>query len=252
MTEGAKGLAKGKVYIVGAGPGDPELLTVRARRIIEGASVVVHDALVSSAVLSMVREGALIIDAGKRRGKHRMEQDEINDLLVRLASEGKDIVRLKGGDPFVFGRGAEEALHLRRAGIEFEVIPGLSSALAGPSLSLLPLTVRGVSDRILIMSARGAEGAAVSWDCLNVSGQTIVFMMGISSAAEISSGLISRGMRPETPAAIILNASLGTQRVIVTDLLNLGKSCAEAGDDAAGLIVVGETVNYMTRLADGS
>jgi uroporphyrin-III C-methyltransferase len=239
---------KGKVYIVGAGPGDPELLTVKAKRIIEGASCIVHDALVGEGILSLAPGDAELIDAGKRKGRHRMEQDEINRLLVELAETGKEVVRLKGGDPFIFGRGAEEALFLKSSGIDFEVVPGLSSALAGPCLSNLPLTMRGVSDRVLILSARGPGGEEINWDCINVAGQTTVFMMGLSGARSISEKLKAGGLPGRTPVAVIFDASLRTQHVVITDLEGLPASVSAGERDAAGLIVIGEAVRYAREL----
>ncbi len=239
---------KGKVYIVGAGPGDPELLTVRAKRLIEGASYIVHDALVGEETLSFARVDAKLINAGKRRGKHRMEQDEINNLLAELAASGKEVVRLKGGDPFIFGRGAEEALFLKSHGIDFEVVPGLSSALAGPCLSNLPLTLRGVSDRVLILSARGPGGGEINWDCINVAGQTTVFMMGLSGAGYIAEKLREHGFPGRTPVAVIFNASLKSQHVVVTDLEGLPSSFSPGESDSPGLIVVGESVKYVREL----
>jgi uroporphyrin-III C-methyltransferase len=234
----------GKVYLVGSGPGDSSLLTVRARDLILSCKHIVYDALIGDDVRGMIPAGAKKYDAGKRGGKHRMEQEEINTLLLKLALSGKDVIRLKGGDPFIFGRGAEEVEFLQAHGIRVEIVPGVSSAIAGPELAGIPLTKRGVSDRVLIISARGTGGRDINWKGIYQDRQTAVFLMGLSSASEISTRLKEEGMPSGTPVAVIFGASLPRQQTVITDLEGLKLVKQRGKGNLPALIVVGPAVSF--------
>jgi uroporphyrin-III C-methyltransferase len=203
----------GWVALVGAGPGDPELLTVRAARLLAEAEVVVHDALVGDGVLALAAPGAELIDVGKRPGQG-VAQDLINVLLVRLASEGKHVVRLKGGDPFVFGRGGEEAHALAAAGIACEIVPGISSAVAAPAAAGVPVTYRGLSASFTVVTGHRQHGELpVNWRALAQVGGTVVVLMGVAQRAEIADELMAGGLPADTPVAAIHRATTGTQTV---------------------------------------
>jgi len=203
----------GSVALVGGGPGDPELLTVRAARLIAAAEVIVHDALVSPDILALASPDAELIDVGKRPGSG-VHQDETNALLVRLVGEGKRIVRLKGGDPFVFGRGGEEAIVLAEAGIACEVVPGITSAVAAPAAAGIPVTYRGMSAHFTVVTGHRQHGEApVNWRALGEGGGTLVVLMGVSQRAAIASELIAGGLPPDTPVAAIRRASTPDQSV---------------------------------------
>ena len=199
------------VYLVGAGPGDPELLTVRAARLLAGAEVVVHDRLVSRDVLALAGGRATLIDAGKTPGDGDA-QGAINDLLVDLGRRHDRVVRLKGGDPFVFGRGAEEVLALVDAGLEVEVVPGISSALAAPLLAGIAVTHRGVAHGVLVVTATGRAGAEVDLAAAAVPGVTLVILMGVARRARVAAQLLASGLAPDTPVAVVERASLASQR----------------------------------------
>ncbi len=234
---------KGMVYLAGAGPGDPSLLTVRAKELIMSCSHIVYDALIGEGIIALFPPEAKAYSAGKRSGAHGMTQEQINELLLRLAGSGGDVLRLKGGDPFIFGRGAEEFDFLTAHGVHAEVVPGLSSATAGPELAGIPLTRRGVSDRVLIISARGPGGGDINWEGICEERQTAVFMMGASAAPEISARLIAHGARADTPVAVVFCASLPEQETVITDLDGLGRLGASTISGRPALIVVGPAVS---------
>lgn len=203
----------GHVALVGAGPGDPELLTVRAARLLAAADVVVFDALVGDGVLALASPTAELIDVGKRPGQG-VAQDLINVLLVRLAREGKQVVRLKGGDPFVFGRGGEEAQALTDAGISCEVVPGITSAIAAPGAAGVPVTYRGISASFTVVTGHRQHGETpVNWAALAQVGGTIVVLMGVAQRADIAAALMAGGMAPDTPVAAVHRATTGAQDV---------------------------------------
>lgn len=205
--------ASGRVALVGAGPGDAELLTVKAARLLGEADVVVHDALVSSEVLALVSPHAELIDVGKRAGQS-IAQDLINVLLVRLALDGKQVVRLKGGDPFVFGRGGEEAQALAAAGISCDIVPGVSSAIAAPAAAGVPVTQRAMSASFTVVTGHRQHGEApVNWAALAQARGTIVVLMGVAERGVIAAALIAGGMAPETPVAAIHRATTHDQIV---------------------------------------
>jgi uroporphyrin-III C-methyltransferase/precorrin-2 dehydrogenase/sirohydrochlorin ferrochelatase len=236
--------APGKVWIVGAGPGDPELLTMRGRRALDAADVVIHDRLVHHDLVS----GRPAIYAGKQAGNHSMSQQEVNSLLVRLARKGKTVVRLKGGDPFVFGRGAEEAEALAAAGIPFEVVPAPTSALATLAAAGIPATDRRVASSVAIVTGHRSREQSVRLRELAGAADTIVVLMGLAGISFSTAELIAGGRDPATPAAIIENGTLPDQRVIVTTLAELPAAAAEASVQSPATIVVGDVVRLRDRL----
>ncbi len=243
---------KGEVHLVGAGPGDPGLLTVRGRELIQQADVLVHDALVDASLLDL-NPGAERIDAGKRGGDHTLRQEEINALLAELALQGRKVVRLKGGDPFLFGRGAEEAEHLRRAGVSVHVVPGVSSAIAVPELCGIPVTHRGNSSLVTVVTGHERDGRAedrIDWGHLAGTGGTIVVLMGMGNLRRIAASLQEGGMAPGTPVAVISEGSTGGQRALRSDLAHAADDVGSAGLKAPGVIVIGECVERMEELGD--
>jgi uroporphyrin-III C-methyltransferase len=234
------------VSLVGAGPGDPELLTLGALRRLQEADVVVHDALVSEEILALCGSGTRRIDAGKRAGGSGPSQEWINALLVSEARAGRRVARLKGGDPFLFGRGGEEALALTRAGIAWEIVPGVSSALAVPASAGIPLTHRGISASVAIVPGHLADGTeAVDWAGLNAV-QTLVVLMAGSRISEISAALLGAGRPAGCPVAIVQRGTLPDQKTRLSTLGALASSLDREPVDTPALLVVGEVV----RLAD--
>ena len=234
-----------KVYLIGAGPGDPGLLTVRGKEILSFADVVVYDYLAAPALLDWARRDAECIYVGKEAGAHTLSQDGINRLLVDKAREGKVVARLKGGDPYIFGRGGEEALFLREAGIPFEEVPGISSTIAGPAYAGIPLTHRNYASSVtLITGHEDADKAASShdWPALARSASTLVFVMGMKHLPEISHKLIEAGRSPNTPAAVIHWATTPQHRSLTASLAELPDRARESGFTNPSLIVVGEVV----------
>lgn len=231
------------VSIVGAGPGDPGLITVRGRELVEDADVVVYDRLVHPSLV----EGKVAIYAGKEPGKHSLTQPKINELLVDLARAGKRVVRLKGGDPFVFGRGAEEAEALAEAGVPFEVVPAPSSAIAVPAYAGIPVTDRRYASSVSILTARTAS-RDVDWGPFIDSGGTLVILMGAEMVEEISRDLVAAGLDPSTPAAIIENGTLPEQRVITGRVSGLADAAKRECVRAPSTIVVGDVVRLRERI----
>ena len=239
--------AEGVVHIVGAGPGDPDLLTLRALRLLQQADVVIHDRLVSPRIVDYARREAERIFVGKSKSNHSKSQQEINALMVRQAKAGKRVVRLKGGDPFVFGRGGEELEHLRREGIEAEVVPGITAATGCAAYTGIPLTHRDHAIAATFISGHAQHGEPdLDWAALARSRQTVVVYMGVSTAATIARRLIEHGMAPSTPAAVIENGTLPNQKLVVGSVAGLGAMIAENGIEGPALIVIGDVV----RLAD--
>lgn len=243
----------GKVAIVGAGPGDPDLLTLRALRSIQSADVILYDALVSDEIQAFFPEQAACIYVGKRKGRHAISQQGINELLIDQARSGLNVCRLKGGDPFVFGRGGEEALAATQAGIDVEVVPGISSAHGCAASAGIPLTHRGVAQGCTFITAHarsedGAERLSLNWQALATIGTTLVFYMGVSRAQSISQNLQAHGMAESTPVAIIERGCTPEQRVVTTDLGRLARDILEHQIKAPALIVVGEVVNLHAEL----
>ena len=252
-------LAPGCVALVGAGPGDPDLLTRRAVKRLEDADVVLYDALVDPEVLELAGAAQRIF-VGKRAGRPAMSQELINRLLIRAARRGRRVVRLKGGDPFVFGRGGEEALALVAAGVPFEVVPGVSSAIAAPGLAGIPVTHRGITTAFVVVSGHAREGYGPVLESLAPQSATIVVMMGIGSSAEIAALLLERGWKGSTPAAVLRGASTAAAETWIGSIADLARGAAvEAASDMPGTIVVGDVVrlgamlaNEMIQAADGA
>ena len=216
------------ISLVGAGPGDPELLTIRGLRRLQEADVVVHDALVGTGVLALARPDAELIDVGKRPGAP-VPQELINELLVHLGGSGRNIVRLKGGDPFVFGRGGEEALALAAAGLAFEVVPGVSSVIAAPAAAGIPVTHRGVSASFTVVTGHRQRGeSAVNWQALAQAGGTIIVLMGVAQRASIADALIEGGLAADTPVAAIRHATSSQQHVVRCALSELAATAVES------------------------
>jgi uroporphyrin-III C-methyltransferase len=216
------------ISLVGAGPGDPELLTVRGLRRLQEADVVVHDALVGTGVLALARPDAELIDVGKRPGAP-VPQELINALLVQLGHSARNIVRLKGGDPFVFGRGGEEAFALTAAGLGFEVVPGISSVIAAPAAAGIPVTHRGVSASFTVVTGHRQRGeSAVNWHALAQAGGTIVVLMGVAQRGAIAAALIEGGLPVDTPVATIRHATSSEQHVVRCALDELGHAPVES------------------------
>jgi uroporphyrin-III C-methyltransferase len=238
--------ATGRVWLAGAGPGDPDLLTVAARRLLDTADVVVHDRLVGTAILTTIPPRTLRFDVGKMGYGYATDQGQIVDLLVRLARRGRTVVRLKGGDPFVFGRGGEEVLALRAAGIDVRVVPGITAGLAGPALAGIPVTHRGVARSVAFVTGHGEAGGD-SPDWLGVArADTVVAYMAGRTASAVGRALRAAGRPVGAPVAVIADASLPSQHVQILDLATLEASGVEVPAGAPVLIVVGDVV----RLAD--
>ena len=241
------GAAKGEVVLVGAGPGDAGLLTLHALQAIQAADVVFHDALVSDDVLSMVRKDADKISVGKRAGSHHVQQEETNRLLVEYARQGLRVVRLKGGDPFVFGRGGEEAQVLRQANIPYRIIPGITAALGATAYAGIPLTHRDCAQSALFVTGHSKhDGHQPDWRTLALSNQTLVVYMGTLKAAETAEKLMAYGRSGDTPVAIVSNGTLPHQSVVTGCLKNLPELAENAPRPA--LIVIGEVVSLRDEL----
>ena len=231
----------GNVILVGAGPGDPGLLTVKGREALAQAEVVVYDRLISPAVLAMIPEGAEAIDVGKRAARHTVPQREINQILLRKAQEGKHVVRLKGGDPFVFGRGGEELEILAENGIDFQVIPGVTSAVAAAAYAGIPVTHRDCCSSLHVVTGHRREGTAldIQFRALVQGGGTLVFLMGVGALPEIVSGLLEAGMDPDTPAAMVERGTTPRQRRCTAALRDLPDRAADMGFVSPSTIIVG-------------
>lgn len=245
-------MGNGMVYLVGAGPGDPDLITVRGLQALQQADVVVYDRLISPDLVAQARPDATLIFAGKERGCHWLSQDEINRLLVRLGQEGRVVCRLKGGDPFIFGRGGEEALALAEAGVPFAVVPGVSSAVAAPAFAGIPVTHRGVAHAFTVVTGHlqvGDDAAGgIDWEALARAGGTLVILMGMSNLPELSARLVAGGRGPETPTAVIERGTWASQRVLRGTLGSIAQQVQEAGIAAPAAVVVGEVVRLGEAL----
>ena len=241
----------GKVYLVGAGPGDPELLTLKAKRLLGEACVIVHDHLVSPEILSWVNPQAEMIFVGKKGGCFGTPQAEIDALLVRLGRESKLVVRLKGGDPFIFGRGGEEAEALARAGVPFEIVPGVTSALAAAAYAGIPLTHRAHSSGVILLTGHedpSKPDGTVPWEQVARTGMTLCIYMGVKNLQRITARLQAGGLPPSTPAAIIQSATTGEHRQYVASLGTLHAVAQEHQVSAPALIIVGQVVSYAEVL----
>jgi len=247
----ALGLPKfesGSVWLAGAGPGDPGLITALGIHALQNADAVLHDALINEVLLKLARPGAEIIYAGKRGGKKSCKQSDISRTLVSLARRGKRVLRLKGGDPFVFGRGAEEALALARAGIPFRIVPGVTAGIGGLAYAGIPVTHRDTNHAVTFVTGHGADGKLpkLDWSAIARGSPTIVLFMARQYAGEIAARLIEAGRNANEGAAVVSDASFDRQAVQVTTLAGLGE--AAAGSSAPAILVIGENVKLRAGL----
>ncbi len=243
-------IQRGRVYLVGAGPGDPELLTLRAVRLLEKADVVVYDHLVSSDVLEFVNKTAERIYVGKRRNEHTMRQEQINTLLAKLGNEGKQVVRLKGGDPFIFGRGGEELETLHAHGVDFEVVPGITAASGVSSYAGIPLTHRDYAQSCLFVTGHLKDGTAdLDWPSLVRLNQTVVIYMGLGGLPEISRQLIAHGASANLPVAVVQDGTISTQKVATGTLATISDIVLQQALQSPCLVIVGEVVKLHHSLA---
>jgi len=244
-------MVRGRVYLVGAGPGDPKLLTLKAAELLAKADIVIYDRLVGASILKIAPKTAKKIYVGKRTGKHEVPQGKINELLVSAANEGRTIVRLKGGDPFLFGRGGEEAETLADNNIVFEVVPGVTSAIATPEYAGIPLTHRDYASSVAIVTGHraGDSGKPVKWDKLAAAVDTIVVLMGIESLECIVKRLLEAGMSPERPVAIIEQGTKKAQRTFISTLRMIVELAKNNNVKPPAVIVVGEVAELGRKLA---
>jgi len=245
----------GKVYLVGAGPGDPGLLTVKAKTLIECADVVVFDALVSEPILALINPMAERIHAGKRRGRHSMSQADITALLLKKAHEHAVVVRLKGGDPFVFGRGGEEMSDLMAAGVPVEVVPGITAGIAAPAYAGIPVTHRGYSSSVTFVTGHESVGKyrpAVNWAAIAHASETIVIYMGVHNLGNITTSLIGAGLPADTPIALVRWGTRPEQAELVATLDTVVQAVETCGFEAPAIAIVGKVVDLKAHLAPAS
>lgn len=245
-------IAPGEVWLVGAGPGDPDLLTRKAEKLIGAADIVFYDALVGPGVLDLIPEGAERVSVGKRSGRHSKAQDSINDLLLAAAKAGKRVVRLKGGDPSIFGRSAEEMAHLASKGVRFRICPGITTASAAAASGGASLTLRGVARGLTLATAhlKAGEPLTLDWEALARPGGTLGIYMGRAAAGEIARSLIAAGRDPETPVMVAVNVSLPSERLIRGKLSALAFLVQAISDEDPTLLLIGEAVAGTPALAD--
>ncbi len=240
---------QGEVYLVGAGPGDPDLLTFRALRLLQMADVVVYDRLVAPPILDLARRDAERIYVGKQRDNHALSQENINQLLVRLAQEGKRVVRLKGGDPFIFGRGGEEIATLMDSGVSFQVVPGITAASGCATYAGIPLTHRDYAQSVVFATGHLQDGTVdLNWKALAHPNQTIVFYMGLHGVGVVSAQLIGHGLPADTPVGLIQQGTTQNQRVVVTRLVDLEQTVREEALKPPTIIIVGKVVELHKTL----
>lgn len=241
----------GKVYLVGAGPSDPGLLTVKGLRVLQQAQVVIYDALIGPGIYSLIPQSAVKIPVGKRAGRHSMKQEEINRLILEQARKGRAVVRLKGGDPFLFGRGGEELELLQAHRIPYEIVPGITSAVAVPAYAGIPVTYRGDASSVHILTGhkKQDEPLDIDFQALRQAGGTCVFLMGMSAIHEITTGFLQAGMSPDLPAAVIEQGTGAGQRSVIASLSRIEEEAARQQLKAPAVIVIGETAAYGKKYA---
>jgi len=243
-------MVTGKVYIVGAGPGGLDLLTKKAEKVLREADVILYDELIGEDLKEFLKKTkAELIDVGKRAGKHKKRQEEINRLLVEYARQGKTVVRLKGGDPFVFGRGGEEAEFLAEHGVSFDVVPGVTSAIAVPAYAGIPITHRKFDPAVVFITGREAR-ERLNWEALAKLNATIVILMGVSTLRKNVERLLKHGKDPNTPVAIIERGCTKEQRVIVAPLRDIADVAEREGVKAPAVIVIGDVVRLRENLVE--
>ncbi len=252
LAGGLPEFAPGTVWLCGAGPGDPGLLTLHAVHALRQADVIVYDALVSDAIMNFAGPQASREFAGKRGGKLSPAQGDITERLIALAREGRRVLRLKGGDPFVFGRGGEEALDLTRAGVMFRIIPGITAGIGGLAYAAIPATTRDTNNAVILATGHLAKGEGQrDWAALARTGLPIVLYMGMTYLETIAAGLIAGGLAPETPVAIVAEATTPRQRVLETTLATARADADRNGFTSPAIIAVGSIVALRQRLAEG-
>jgi uroporphyrin-III C-methyltransferase len=252
MTQATKKKNNGKVYLVGAGPGDPELMTVRGMKLLQQADTIIHDRLIPHEVLTWCRATARRIDVGKYPDHHRINQSEINELLIHHAGRGELVVRLKGGDPFVFGRGQEEREACEAAGISCEIVPGISSCIAAPSAAGVPVTTRGIARTFAVVTGQTAPELERGIDFSALAKMdTVVVLMGRKNLAQLTKELIASGRLGDTPVACIENATLPSQRVVSATLATISQAVDNAGLASPMVSVIGEVAS-MVRQSNNS
>ncbi|AMA74092.1 uroporphyrin-III C-methyltransferase [Aneurinibacillus thermoaerophilus] len=245
-------MVAGKVYLVGAGPGDPKLITVRGLELLQRADVIVYDRLASPKLLDYAKKEAECIYCGKETNHHSLSQTEINEIIVAKAVQGKEVVRLKGGDPFVFGRGGEEAEACIAAGIDYEVVPGITSGIAAPAYAGIPITHRGYSSSVAFVTGHKAvekEQSGIQWEKLATAVDTLVFYMGVGNLPEIVKNLHKYGRAKETPVALIRWGTCENQETLIGTLETIVEQVQQARFRSPAVIVVGEVVRLREQLA---
>jgi uroporphyrin-III C-methyltransferase len=243
----------GEVYLVGAGPGDLGLMTVRGMELLRAADVVVYDYLANPDLLLEAKAGAELIDVGKQGGNHKVEQDEINKIIVERALNGQRVVRLKGGDPFLFGRGGEEAEELRKAGVRVHVVPGVTSAIAAPALAGIPVTHRDHASFVTFVTGHEGEHKdeeIIDWAGLAKLGGTIVILMGMGHLERNMKKLMEGGLDPSTPVAVVHRGSTAAQRVVVSTARTIAEECRSQGIGSPAVVVVGGVATLHDILGD--
>ena len=239
----------GKAYIIGTGPGDEELLTVKAVKILSKCTAVLYDRLVSNNILNYLNEDCLVYYCGKEPGAHYKTQEEINHMLVNLVKEGHIVGRVKGGDPYVFGRGGEEVLSLVEENLDFEVIPGVTSPISVLNYAGIPITQRAIAQSFHIVTGMTSASEKINWEALAKENGTLVFMMGLENIERIVNNLISNGKEPATPAAVVMRGTSSKQRKVIGTLENISEKARKANLKSPCIIVVGEVVNLNEKLS---